>query len=214
MHKLTLLLQRINASVTLKFSVTIRPQSPDNRPGTISTFNFNGNDYTNIRPYPYVIIDLGNELKERNGVFNTNSSIALDHLHMYWFLKRCKKLMRDFVEEKQLFVYQGNHLLLNQELSEKCEIILPCEFSKTIRVKPVVVKDYQQHIECEGVMIMVNDVANFATLTIEEFEYMLYTMSKLDFHGLSTNLISIYFSGIRSNQNQPQSPQQFTNYST
>lgn len=185
-------IQKINRGVSLKFSIVIKNDSADPKLQTISTSLFNGNLYTRLSPYPNLIIDLGNELRERGGTWNANSQILLDPLHAYRFAKRGRSLLKSFVERKDLFLYEGNVLTLNQTAAKECEVVIPCEFSKTTYIKPVVIRDYDMNVECEGVMLMVNDVSNFATLSFEEFEFLIYTIGRLDFASTTASIMNMY----------------------
>lgn len=194
MYRASIELAKINSSMKLKFGLVIVSDDeikfPNNK--LINRFSYNGNDYIRINPRPFVIIDISSNLMNKGEGWNTNQSVSLNKYYLFRLIQGLRRLIKEFIEIKNLFYYRDGILTVNNDLSEKMAIHIPTTSSKIIRIQPTVVPDEENpELFYEGCIFFINTMDNFAYLTYTEIEYLLYELNKIDMTSLSMHLIEI-----------------------
>ena len=92
MYKLTCDLCYITRFLRLRISVVYKDKLNKEK---VSKFNVGGNDYLNIKAYPYLIMDITNE-EERGEVWNYQKTITLDRFGMFTFIDKAEPLIEKF----------------------------------------------------------------------------------------------------------------------
>lgn len=197
MQRINYFLQKINQFIALKLSITIDNSDINPVKRSINQFMFKGSLYTNISIYPRLIIEF-REMDGEKKVFSTNNYVSLSPLTAFRFCRVGRELLQRFMI-KDLFIYQGKRLVLNQDLAAKLSKPFPAD-GKKIMFRPIVVQDYTRGIECEGVCMMINEMSNFATMTFEEFTFLLDTIRKLDFNSMGLELLKLYYKNTPGSQ--------------
>lgn len=158
----------------------------------VSKFNWNGNDYLNIRVYPSIVLEMRNEADREN--FKTGISlqkvINLDRFSLYRFVNQCKELIEGFVTEEKLYVYKDNHLMCNRDLANKISVTIPLSFNRMVWISPCVVLDQDTRQELEGVVLCYNTSDNFVFVAYEEFKFMIQYLESLDIDSLGLQLVA------------------------
>ena len=123
--------------------------------------------------------------------FSVNNFISLSPLTAFRFCRVGNEVIKSYITKEDLFIYEGNRLVLNNEVAKTITKPFPAD-GKMILFQPIVVQDYTKGIECEGVAMMINEMSNFAIMTFEEFTFLLDTVRKLDFNTMGMELLKIY----------------------
>lgn len=178
----------------LKFGIIVKPDDTTKYKdaNVISKFNYSGNDYLRVNPNPYIIIDIASYMT-KGEAWNPNQSVTLTRYYLFRFLQGLKRFINDFHSHKDLFYYQNDELVVNNEVAYEITISVPTNSSKMIMMKPCVVPDEESSTGnvYEGCIFYINTMENFAYLTYTEMEYLYYELSKIDMTSLSLQLITI-----------------------
>jgi hypothetical protein len=194
MYKASIEIGKINKMMKLKFGLIVKPDDTVKYKdaNVVSKFNYGGNDYLRINPSPYIIIDISSYMT-KGEAWSPNQSVTLTRYYLFRFLQGLRKLIHDFQFHKDLFYYQNNELVVNNEVSNTVTISIPTSGNKTIMMKPCVVPDEESSTGnvYEGCIFYINNMENFAYLTYTEIEYLFYELSKIDMNALALQLITI-----------------------
>lgn len=186
MYKLTCDLCYVTRFLRLRISVIYKDKL--NKEKT-SKFNVGGNDYLNIKSYPYLTMDIVNE-EERSETWNYQKSVTLDRFGMFNFIDKADPLILNFRKEQGLFMYDQNQKLhVNRQIANKISITISLSFSRYIWISPVVVKEKDSNIEMEGVVMCFNSTSNYVTLSYDEFRFLVYYMKNLDMESIGLQLM-------------------------
>jgi hypothetical protein len=122
--------------------------------------------------------------------WNINQSVTLSKRYLFMFIQALNQLIQNYREEKNLFYYRNNELVVNIALAEKLQLTVPTA-TKTIRMQPCVVLDEESNTEYEGSIFYINTMDNFAYLTFSEMEYLLWELTHIDLPSLSLQMIAL-----------------------
>lgn len=197
MHKVSIELFKIHNSFKVKFNVVVRndifSQSLKNRNNldVINTFHYNGNQYTNLIPHPFLTIDITSWM-DRNEGWNSNNTVNLTRRDNFNLIMKLSRLYSKFTKIEELFYYDYNNtLMVNKELSEKHKEVLVTG-NKTLLLQACVVEDRETKLKYEGIFMSINSIDYFTYLTYSELEFLIYELKKIDFNSLTTQLINTY----------------------
>ena len=183
MYRAIIELFKIN-TLKVKFGVVLRQDvvSPNVQiQPIISKFTIEGNDYLKIAPHPYVTLEICADDR------SYNSSIAFNRYYLYLLIKTLKKCAIQFINNKDLFFYMENKLIV----SETSETFTASSASaKKIKIKPSVITDNTGK-EYEGVILYINSMSSYTYLTYTELEYLINELNKIDMTQLSFECIKM-----------------------
>lgn len=194
MYRATIEITKINSMMKIKFGIIISSDEDKKYLGNksnklISKFNYNGNDYLRINPHPFIVIDISSMSK--NEGWNTNMSVSLNRMGQYKLVQSLKKFIRDFSNYKNLFYYENDRLVVNQSVVNEVGMNISTN-SKIIRLQPCVVPDEEnQELVYEGAIFFINNMQNYAYLTYDELNYLLWEIERMDMTVLSLEIINI-----------------------
>ena len=175
--------RKIN-TLKVKFGVVLRQDvvSPNVQiQPIISKFTIEGNDYLKIAPHPYVTLEICADDR------SYNSSITFNRYYLYLLIKTLKKCATQFINNKDLFFYMENKLIV----SETSETFTASSASaKKIKIKPSVITDNTGK-EYEGVILYINSMSSYTYLTYTELEYLINELNKIDMTQLSFECIKM-----------------------
>lgn len=184
MYRAIIELFKIN-TLKVKFGVVLRQDvvSPAvQMQPIISKFTVEGNDYVKIAPHPYVTLEIFED-----GGYNYNSSITFNRYYLYLLIKMLKKCAMYFTNNKDLFFYMNNELMVNENVETFTAL---SSSSKKIKLKPSVVTDSNGKAY-EGVILYINSLSSYTYLTYTELEYLISELSKIDMTQLSLEAIKM-----------------------
>lgn len=183
MYRAIIELFKIN-TLKVKFGVVLRQDvvSPNVQiQPIISKFTIEGNDYLKIAPHPYVTLEICDDDR------SYNSSITFNRYYLYLLIKTLKKCAIQFINNKDLFFYMENKLIV----SETSETFTASSASaKKIKIKPSVITDNTGK-EYEGVILYINSMSSYTYLTYTELEYLINELNKIDMTQLSFECIKM-----------------------
>lgn len=183
MYRAIIELFKIN-TLKVKFGVVLRQDvvSPNVQiQPIISKFTIEGNDYLKLAPHPYITL----EICDNDDRYN--SSITFNRYYLYLLIKTLKKCAMQFINNKDLFFYMENKLMV----SETSETFTTSSASaKKIKIKPSVITDNTGK-EYEGVILYINSMSSYTYLTYTELEYLINELNKIDMTQLSFEAIKM-----------------------
>ena len=157
----------------------------------VNTFSYNGNEYTNLIPHPFLTIDITSWM-DRNEGWNSNNTVNLSRRDNFNLIMKLSRLYSKFTKIEELFYYDYNNVLMvNKELSEKHKEVL-VSGNKTILLQACVVEDSESKIKYEGIFMSINSIDYFTYLTYGELEFLIHELRKIDFNTLTLQLINTY----------------------
>ena len=203
MYKVTFDMARINKMMKIKFGLIVHSDDTAKFKGApiINKTHWYGTDTLKLTPNPFIILDISASSDKDEG-WSPNKTVTLNRYYLFRFLQGLKKLIDSFRTCKNLFYYQNNELVVNNNLAESVSISIPTANSKTILLMPCVVPDEESSLNkvYEGCIFCINTMENYAYLTYTEMEYLMYELSKIDMNSLSLQVISIVkqYEGLQS----------------
>lgn len=192
MYKATIDLFKVHSSFKVKFSLILKDDNPDKFSQMINKFNFSGNDYLKITPYPFVNIDITSKMDKNEG-WSSNRTFNLNRRELYIFIGKLHQLHSIFINEKSLFYYDEKHILqVNKELAYKSRQYVVCG-NKTILMQPCVVENEDNHELYEGIFLSINSIDYFTYLTYGDISYLLYELKNINMSDLTMQLINLHY---------------------
>lgn len=188
-------LGKVNRGMHISFNLILHSDEPKKQPSTelVRQFYFNGNEYMNISPNPFVTIDISTRATKRNEGYNPNRSVNLNGYSLFLLTTALKRLLNNFRTIKELYYYDDGELIVDKELSKKCIEVVSAG-DKKIRVQPVVVPpDEPEAIgsaSYEGAVFIINSFDSYQYLTITELEYLVYVLSSIRMNEMSMLLMN------------------------
>ena len=183
MYRAIIELFKIN-TLKVKFGVVLRQDvvSPNVQiQPIISKFTIEGNDSLKIAPHPYVTLEICDDDR------SYNSSITFNRYYLYLLIKTLKKCATQFINNKDLFFYMENKLIV----SETSETFTASSASaKKIKIKPSVITDNTGK-DYEAVILYINSMSSYTYLTYTELEYLINELNKIDMTQLSFECIKM-----------------------
>lgn len=188
MYKVILEYARINRSMKLKFNLILKDNNPKFNMKLIDKFNFNGVDYLKFSPHPYLTLDISSPLN-RGESWSSNNMVTLNQQGLFLARRHIRKAVESLKTE-DLFLYVNDRLVVNQDIANTVTTKF-ISGNKHVLLRPVVVYDDDNPlIEYEGICLMINSVDNFCNLTIDEAEFLYYTLDKINLIDLAMNVIN------------------------
>lgn len=189
MMKASIELASISKSFKLRFSLIVKDDENNKRQfELINKFNFGGNDYIKIRPYPFLTIDISSSMDKKNE-WSSNQSFNMNKKDLFFMIQNLKRLMKNFVTHKDLFYYDNNKLVVNKELADELKEVFVSS-NKTILMQACVVTAEDNESVYEGMFLSINSVDYFSYLTYSEMEYLLYELEHVNMTQLAIDLIN------------------------
>lgn len=165
-----------------------------------------GNKSTSINFYPIVALSI-TRMGERdeNGVFNKppynpNDTLGMTKFNLPLLLNNLKKIRED-MNKKELYTYQGKRLELNETMAEAIRNPFVVG-NMTIELSAVVIVQTDDS-RIEGIKMKFNNEQSSVLLTINELETLIFNLDHLDIDSIS---LLIYLNYIT----KPNHPTTFT----
>lgn len=154
-----------------------------------------GNKSTTINFYPIVSISITRSgEKDENGnfvkpPFNPNDTLGMTKFNLPLLVNNLKKIRED-LNQKELYTYQGKRLELNETIAEKIRnpfVVgnMTVELSAVVIVQP-------DDTRIEGIKMKFNNEQSSVLLTINELETMIFNLDHLDIDSVSLLLYLNY----------------------
>ena len=188
MRRVILDLGWLNRMIHMKFTITMRTSTEKS---AVRKFELNGDQYLRVAPYPNFVIEIKEPI-EKQQIWTSNRSVSFDKFSIYRFVKYGKYLVNQIKQTADLYYFDESGILrLNKQLAEKIRNPIRLTF-KTLLLVPSIVEDEGDHRLFEGVCMMINDPSNYAMMTIDEFEFLLDYMDKLNLDLTGLQLVNTY----------------------
>jgi len=192
MFKANIELFKVHSSCKVKFSLVVRDDKEDPYNQLINKFNFSGNDYLKITPYPFITIDITSKMDKNEG-WSNNRTFNLNRRELYNFIGRLNQLYSRFISHKELFYYDDyEQLHVNNELADKYKEYVICG-NKTILLQACVVEIGDNHDLYEGIFMSINSMDYFTYLTYGDVGYLLYELKRIDMTNLTMQVINTVY---------------------
>lgn len=191
MYKANIELFKVHSSCKVRFSLIIKDDKDDQYGQLINKFNFSGNDYLKITPYPFITIDITSKMDKNEG-WSSNRSFNLNRRELYFFICKLNQLYNRFVTEKKLFYLNQGRLFVDRELAEQYKEYVVCG-NKTILMQACVVEPEDSKDLYEGIFLSINSMDYFTYLTYSDMEYLLYELKRINMSDLTMQVINTVY---------------------
>lgn len=191
MEKVTVEIFRVHKNFKVKFSMIMKDDDPNKFQKMISKFNFNGNNYLKITPFPYLTFDITSKM-DKNEEWNSNRSANLNRRELFVLINKLRRLISNF-KIKDLFFYdKNNKLQVNENIAASIKETTLFG-NKVVVFQPCVVESEENHQIYEGCFMFINSMDYFTYITYTELEYLVYELSRIDFSSLTLQVINSYY---------------------
>lgn len=188
MYKAHIDLGRVNSQISVKFNMILEDPDDKTRVRLVNKFAMKGNTYLAITPHPWISIDISGRRRRSDDEYDPNNNVSLTRPYVINVCRMIERAIASMATE-DLFFYRNNELCINKELAgQKCLFKTTIKNSKYIAMCPVVINDGQD--QYEGLGLLINTTANFATMTLDEAEYLLDLLRSVDMYTLSMQVIN------------------------
>lgn len=191
MYKANIELFKVHTSCKVKFSLIIKDDKDDQYGQLINKFNYAGNDYLKITPYPFITIDITSKMDKNEG-WSSNRSFNLNRRELYFFISKLNQIYNRFVTDKKLFYLDQGRLFVDREKAEEYREYVICG-NKTILMQACVVEVDDSNDLYEGIFLSVNSMDYFTYLTYSDMEYLLYELRRIDMSSLTMQVINTVY---------------------
>lgn len=190
MYKASIDLFRIGKSMRVKFGLIIHGDKEDKINRLINKFNYMGNDYFKVSPTPFITLDISDNNTKTEG-WCSNNMVNLNRYGLYRFVSNLKRLVYDMNNpaNQGLYFISNGHKVVNKNIVNSCRKTFRVSNDKVISIEPCVVID--ENVEYDGCIFYINSYSFYTYLTLEEMEYLLNELNKINLDSLSLNLIQL-----------------------
>lgn len=166
------------------------------------TSETNGNISTNITFLPIIsftivkpssVDESGNRVRAS---YSMSDTLGMTKFNLPLFLRQLKA-MQENMKIPDLYTYQGKRLELNEEKAEKVRDVFPIG-NVTVELSSVIITQVNVNGEderIEGVKIKFNNEQSSVTLSINEFDSLIWNIEHLNIDGVS---LTLYLNYIKS----------------
>lgn len=187
MRKLYYDIGYINRYVSLRFTVTTRTSK-----GVFcleSIMNGDGFEVKNL--YPTITVVTTDEVRDDARKWKPERNFSLSRFTSIPFIKKAKRFLQRYVDEKQLFRYVDGVLTVDKDIARRIAFKADTEYNVRILVLPVVTKDPEMGQLYEGVAICIRDMSNHTVMTYDEFSTFVEYLSKFHFDLMALKLLTV-----------------------
>ena len=202
MFKTSISLGNITDSMKLSFVLIVEEEDDTNaikrrENVTLSKFNFKGTNYIKFNPHPYVVIDISKK-GEKGENWDRNNTVTINRQTRFKLVRELKTLFNECIRnEHEIYKKNSNgKLTIDTEIRKKYIKVIHTG-SKCINIIPAIYKEDDTDInrdlyECPGIVLMINNIANYCKLTFDELAYLIKRLDTIDYDSLSFQLLDLY----------------------
>lgn len=154
-----------------------------------NVFKFKDNEYIKLSIYGFITLELPKD-KETNE-YDPSRSFFIGPGNIGTVVTRMKRLLNN-IYKHEIFAIKNNIIISYEDMvkkyTEKVQIV---NLSQALLLKPAVIYD-ENETSYEGVNIYVNNTSNIISLSIDEYENMVYVLEKIDIFTASQLLVNYY----------------------
>lgn len=187
MLKASINLGRINSSIVVKFNLILKDEGVKNPSHMlVNKFHISGADYITFNPHPWISIDISPR-KPGSG-YDRNNTLSLTRPYVYKMCKFLREALNQLKTESLFYYDRDGNLHLNKEVSKDHWCRMPVK-DRNIAAAPVVVQE-ENSPGYEGIAIMIQNVSNYATMTIDEVEALIHLLATTDMNQMAMQTIT------------------------
>lgn len=195
MQKVSMELFRVHKYFKVKFCIFVNDDTTGNDFNqSVRKFNYGGNDYLTITPFPFITIDITTK-DDKKEEWNSNRTFNMNRRDLFNMCCKLRSMLQTMTTVKELFAYDYNgNLYVNENLAMKYKEVFVSS-NKTILMQHCVVNETEQEHEnfYEGMFLSINSMDYFSFLTFEEMRFLLHELERIDMSSLSMQLINTYY---------------------
>lgn len=188
----------------IKFNIIIKGEKYSKDKTKRSSYSYNlytvgGNKYFKFTPYPYIAIDISNNInnedKQKSGNYTGISTFNLTPYILFEFKYLLKELLYD-IKESDMYVLKNNILYLNPP--DKKYTIINATRDKLLGLVPILYTENKDLNKFDinrerGVSLFINTRDNYINITLKDLEYLIDLLDHIDMYGLAMHLMCIFF---------------------
>lgn len=199
---------KINSILTLKFNTILESdiQNPNvakfykTQKSCDGLYEFNGSLYYKVHPTSYLSLDFQEPSRyNEESVYNPYRTININKMFTFLLIREIKKSIEDFHahinSNTPIFWYdEQENLKYDPGLAKSISVNMNymnrhIELLYTVRE----VEDATGTTLTPGCVLFSHSIADSVFLTLEEYEYLLYQLERVDFNQLSLQLIDLAY---------------------
>lgn len=195
MKKITVDIGKIAKGMRLKYSLILDADETGVKNPSLNLVNrymIGGNEFIKFNPHPYLMIDIS-ESFDKKEEWSTNKSVNLNLMSKMKMETQLKSAIAN-LGIKELFYYDKNNKLdVNREVVRSLNMRPFVVGNKNCMFDYGVLRDDKNN-EYEAIIFMINTADNFCMLTIDEANYLLYTLLSINLYNLTFSVLAYYTS--------------------
>ena len=175
---------------TLKINVKLYQEKNNKIESYHKEFEFNKIKYLTLNPSAYLSLDINNKEEE----WDKSKSIMITQRNIYQLIKNFKIMLDNMYKDDIFAMNSKGEIIIYSDMVNKYIIkIYNLGLNQRMIIKPAIVYD-ENEVSYEGIIMYINNSDNFVELPIDAFESLFYTLSKIDIHTYSQQLLNYYVS--------------------
>lgn len=195
MKKITVDIGKIAKGMRLKYSLILDADETGVKNPSLNLVNrymIGGNEFIKFNPHPYLMIDIS-ESFDKKEEWSANKSVNLNLMSKMKMETQLKSVIAN-LKIKELFYYDKNNKLdVNRDVVRSLNIRPFVVGNKNCMFDYGVLRDDKNN-EYEAIIFMINTADNFCMLTIDEANYLLYTLLSINLYNLTFSVLAYYTS--------------------
>lgn len=187
MFKASIDLGKVNSQISVKFCMILDDGDPKTAIRLVNKFSMKGNTYLTINPHPWISIDINSRRKRSDDAYDPNNNVSLTRPYVINVCRMIKRAIESMSTE-DLFFYRDGILYINKDIARNCLFKTCVRNNKYLAMCPMVIEDGRD--QYEGLGFLINSTSNYASMTLDEAEYLLDLLRSVDMNALSMSLLN------------------------
>lgn len=184
---------KVHKQCKITFNLIIENDDTNGFNNCMNRYKVSSNEYLKFIPYPFVTVDISLKQELKTEGWHSGLSFNLNRRDCFCFilaLRYIQKILRE--KDEELFYYTQDEVL-------KIDLQKAQIYKKTVRasskqvlLQPSIIVVGENEYRDKGAILAINNYSNYIYLSIEDVDFFLYELAKIDFSSLSLQLINSY----------------------
>jgi hypothetical protein len=192
--KTSMELFKVHKNFTVTFNLIVENDEENKNFGDcVNKYSSLGNEYLKIVPHPFLTIDISSRQEVKSEGWHSGLSFNLNRRDTFSFILDLRYISRIMHEKiNQLFYYNQNEVLqINLEEAQKYKRLTQASSKQIIMIPSIIITGENEYRD-KGIIMAINSYTNYTYLSIDEVDFLLFELSKVDFSGLTLQLLNTY----------------------
>lgn len=189
----TLLNQR-NIQMRLHVNIKVKDMDGSIKP-CITELTYNNETQLKVDSKPYITLEMKTKKDEQ---WTRYKSVMLFNSNIPQLLYNCKMLQSDLLRDDLYYLKANKTLQIYSDTAEKTKRMISMGLNQQVLIKPTIIYDENDEA-IEGILMCFYNMENNVHLTLDEFDELIYVLSKIDLFGYSQTLLTQWMLYSRKN---------------